>query len=113
MGLGIPPTGTMPDVERLADLFKLLADPSRLQLLWWIGQRGEVSVGELSARTGLSQANVSKHLQVLRLGGLVACRKEGNNRLYFLADPRCFQMCIESLTHLSQKAQEGGASCED
>ncbi|MEN9280192.1 MAG: metalloregulator ArsR/SmtB family transcription factor [Gloeomargarita sp. DG_1_4_bins_134] len=96
----------------MADLCKIMADASRLQILWWLS-RQECSVGEISALTGLSQANVSKHLQMLRLGNLVACRKEGNSRIYFLVDPHHFRRWTESLLDLTERSQKEVASCEE
>ena len=49
----------------LADIAAALAHPHRLELLELIAQ-GERSVEELAARTGLSLANASRHLQILR-----------------------------------------------
>ncbi len=112
MTLSLAPDQTTPDFERLAELFKLLADPSRLHILWCIGQ-GESSVGEICTRTGLSPANVSKHLQMLRLGGIVACRKEGNSRIYFLSDPHYFTLCAQALITLSNTHQEVVSSCDE
>lgn len=112
MPLSLAPDQTMPDFERLSELFKLMAEPSRLHILWCICQ-GETSVGEICALTRLSQANVSKHLQMLRLGGIVACRKEGNSRIYFLSDPKYLTLCAQSLIDLSNTSREVVSSCEE
>ncbi|PLS69547.1 MAG: ArsR family transcriptional regulator [Cyanobacteria bacterium M5B4] len=103
-----------PDFDRLSELFKLMSDPSRLHILWCICQ-AECSVGQICEMTGLSQANVSKHLQMLRMGGIVACRKEGNSRIYFLADPKYLGLCAQSLIELSNinTSREEISSCED
>ena len=63
------------------DAFSAVAEASRRQLLEAIGT-GEVSVGELVDRLGLTQPQVSKHLAVLREVGLVAVRADGKHRLY-------------------------------
>jgi DNA-binding transcriptional ArsR family regulator len=89
-----------------------MGDRSRLHILWCIFQ-GECSVGEICEVTGLSQANVSKHLQMLRMGGIVACRKEGNSRIYFLSDPKYLSLCAQSLIELSSTSRELVSSCED
>jgi DNA-binding transcriptional ArsR family regulator len=90
-----------PDFDRLAELFKLLSDRNRLHILWCICQN-ECSVSQICTLTGLGQANVSKHLQLLRLGGVVACRKEGNTRIYFLLETKYLHVCAQSLLELSQ-----------
>lgn len=79
-------------LEQLADRFKALAEPSRLAILSTL-HRGELSVGALVSATGLGQANVSKHLDLLRRYGFVDRRKEGLNVFYRLADRDVFRIC--------------------
>jgi DNA-binding transcriptional ArsR family regulator len=82
-----------PEVLALvADRFKALAEPARLELLNCL-RTGERSVGELVDETGLGQANVSKHLQLLFSLGFVTRRKEGLFVYYALADKTVFQLC--------------------
>jgi DNA-binding transcriptional ArsR family regulator len=63
------------------DAFNAVAEASRRDLLDAIGD-GEVTVGELVSRLGLSQPQVSKHLGVLRAVGLVLVRVDGRHRWY-------------------------------
>jgi ArsR family transcriptional regulator len=75
----------------MADIFDVVADETRREMLQILLENsvagsGEMSVSELVARTGLSQPTVSKQLKVLREGGLVGVREEGQHRLYHL-DP--------------------------
>lgn len=63
------------------DPFRAIADPGRRRMLDAMIER-ECSVGELTVMMGISQPAVSQHLQVLRLAGLVAERREGRNRFY-------------------------------
>ncbi|HEX2780147.1 MAG TPA: metalloregulator ArsR/SmtB family transcription factor [Gemmatimonadaceae bacterium] len=76
----------------IADRFKALAEPARLQILNCL-RAGERTVSELVEETGLGQANVSKHLQLLHGLGFVARRKEGLFVRYRLADRSVFQLC--------------------
>lgn len=71
-----------------ADLLRLLAHDRRLLLLCHLLQEGEVTVGVLAARLGLSQPAMSQHLQRLRDDGLVATRRAGTAIHYRIADPR-------------------------
>lgn len=65
----------------LEHIFGALAEPSRRRIVELV--RGEPrTVGELAARTGLSQPSTSKHLKVLREAGLVRVRVDGRHRLY-------------------------------
>ena len=79
-------------LQMVADRFRVLGDPLRLRLLLALSE-GERTVGELTAETGASQANVSKHLSVLLTAGLVSRRKEGLFVHYACADPRVFEIC--------------------
>jgi DNA-binding transcriptional ArsR family regulator len=82
-----------PDVmEMVAERFKALAEPARLRLLNCL-QGGELTVNELVEETGLGQANVSKHLQLLHSLGFVTRRKEGLFVYYALADASVFKLC--------------------
>ena len=68
------------------DAFNAVAEASRRDLLDAIGA-GEVTVGELVDRLGLSQPQVSKHLGVLRAVGLVLVRVDGRHRWYRVNGP--------------------------
>ena len=82
-----------PEVLALvATRFKALAEPARLEILNAL-RRGERTVGELVEETGLGQANVSKHLQLLFGLGFVSRRKDGLFVYYGLADRTVFQLC--------------------
>jgi DNA-binding transcriptional ArsR family regulator len=58
-------------------LFKTLADPTRRAIFERLCREGEQTVGALTARAGVSQPAVSKHLGVLKQAGLVRDRHEG------------------------------------
>lgn len=79
-------------LELVAERFKALAEPVRLQILNALRNR-EMTVGELIEATKLGQANVSKHLQLLFSLGFVSRRKEGLFVYYSLADKSVFQLC--------------------
>src|SRR6187455_1880176 len=68
----------------LAEIAQALGHPHRLELLEHLGQ-GERSVEGLAARAGLSFANASRHLQILRRASLVATRRDGKRVMYRLA----------------------------
>jgi len=85
-------TMTPETLEVVAQRFKALAEPARLQLLQLLRSK-EMTVGDLVDATGLGQANVSKHLQILHSLGFVARRKEGLFVYYALADKDVFRLC--------------------
>src|SRR5881409_2917634 len=63
-------------------LFRALADPTRRALFERLCREGEQTVGALTARAGISQPAVSKHLGVLKQAGLVRDRHEGRQTHY-------------------------------
>lgn len=89
-------------LDLIAGRFKLLGEASRLKLLIAL-EDGERNVTDLVVATGLTQANVSRHLAALTDGGVLARRKEGLNVYYEIADPDIFQMC-ESVCGSLQKS---------
>ena len=76
----------------LAQRFKALAEPARLQILNAL-RAESMTVGELVEMTQLGQANVSKHLHLLYTLGFVRRRKDGLYVHYELADRSVFQLC--------------------
>lgn len=76
----------------VAGRFKALADPARLRILNAM-RPSERTVSELVEETGLSQANVSKHLSMLHALGFVQRRKDGLFVHYALADREIFRLC--------------------
>jgi DNA-binding transcriptional ArsR family regulator len=63
-------------------LFRTLADPTRRALFERLCREGEKTVGALTARAGVSQPAVSKHLGVLKQAGLVRDRQDGRQTHY-------------------------------
>ena len=63
-------------------IFSALADPTRRAIFERLCREGEKTVGALTARAGVSQPAVSKHLGVLKRAGLVRDRHEGRQTHY-------------------------------
>jgi DNA-binding transcriptional ArsR family regulator len=78
--------------DAVAERFKGLAEPARLRILDAL-RHGELTVGELGEKTGLNQANLSKHLQLLHTLEFVTRRKDGLFVYYTLASDDVFQLC--------------------
>ena len=79
-------------LHRIAEVLKAMADPTRLKILHSL-HHGERCVSDILNVVGGSQANVSKHLSVLRRAGLVDCRRDGLNVFYRIADEGVFAIC--------------------
>ncbi|HVL84873.1 MAG TPA: metalloregulator ArsR/SmtB family transcription factor [Pseudonocardia sp.] len=89
----------MPDdvqVRRASEAFRLLADPTRVRILWALLQ-GESSVACLAEIVGAAPTAVSQHLAKLRLAGLVQDRREGTYRYYVAEDDHLRRLLTEAL----------------
>lgn len=81
----------------LAEIFRLLGQPVRIQILLVIG-RDEACVCHIEAVLGIRQAAISQHLMVLRDAGLVSTNREGRNIFYRLATPELFDAIYQVAT---------------
>lgn len=79
-------------LNRIAEVLKAMADPTRLKILHCL-HNGERCVSDILEVVGGSQANVSKHLSVLKRAGLVDCRRSGLNVYYRIVDEGVFTIC--------------------
>lgn len=95
------PGFAMPDdrqVTLAADAFRLLADPTRIRILWALLQ-GETSVNCLAELVHASPSGVSQHLAKLRLAGLVHGRREGTHMYYAAGSSHVRALLNEALFH--------------
>ena len=86
----------------LADIAAALGHPHRLEILELIAQ-GERCVEELAARTSLSVANTSRHLQVLRRARLVEPRRDGKRMLYSLIAETDVVTLLSALSRVGER----------
>lgn len=80
-------------IEAVADRFKVLAEPARLAVLNALRGAPMMSVTTLIDETGLNQANLSKHLQMLYTHGFVKRTRNKSWVYYSLADESVFDLC--------------------
>ena len=73
------------------EIFKALADPTRLKILECIKDE-EKCICEVIPYTGKSQPNVSLHLKALKQAGLVNERKDGTKIMLSIADKNIFKL---------------------
>ena len=85
------------------DTMKLLADPTRLRIVWAL-LHGEHSVNELADHVGGQPAAVSQHLAKLRLARLVKTRRQGTRIFYEVQDTHVRQLLEEALFHADRVA---------
>jgi len=70
------------ELESVLQLFKLLADQTRLKILCFLMEQNELNVRTLCEILGQSQPAVSHHLALLRSAELVECRRDGKHNFY-------------------------------
>jgi DNA-binding transcriptional ArsR family regulator len=89
-------------LETAAGTLRMLAEPTRLHLLWQLAQ-GPKSVTELTAAAGVPRTVVSQHLAKLRLSGLVDTRKDGRHVIYSLHDGHLIRLIRETINHADHR----------
>jgi DNA-binding transcriptional ArsR family regulator len=89
--------------------FKALSEPVRLRLLNTLMQ-ADCTVGQLVEATETGQANVSKHLSILRDAGMVAMKREGLTTVCSIADPVVKQLCEIMCARLLAEHESQGAA---
>ena len=85
----------------LAEIARALGHAHRLELLEHLGQ-GERSVEDLAVRTGLTVANTSRHLQILRRAALVEGRREGKRIFYRLVTEDAVVGLLRALSRVGE-----------
>ena len=93
--------------DEFARLGQALGNGRRLEILDVLAN-GERTVEGLASETGLSVANASQHLQVLRAAGLVRRRRDGNRIYYELSDPVVFELWRNLRSVAAQRQAEVG-----
>jgi len=86
----LPPAPAPADL--IAKYFRTLADPTRLRILDLLSTEGELTVGELAVRLGVSQPGISNHLACLRRCGFVGTRRSHRSVFNFIADARVTEL---------------------
>jgi ArsR family transcriptional regulator len=79
----------------LVQIFKLLADETRLKILFFLGREKELHVSALCERLGQSQPAVSHHLALLRVAGLIEPRRDGKHNFYSIQQSRFHELMGE------------------
>ncbi|GAA3002092.1 metalloregulator ArsR/SmtB family transcription factor [Streptosporangium longisporum] len=98
---------TPEEAARLADLFRLLGDQTRAQLLYALLEAGEMCVCDLTETVEVSDTAVSHALRLLRTAGIVAGRRSGRMIYYRLADSHVRMLLDLSREHLRHEIVAG------
>ena len=83
---------TPEQLEKIAQLFKMLGEPMRLRILQSICKEAR-SVGDIVEASGSTQANVSKHLALLTSAGILRRQRDGQRVFYGVKDELAIKLC--------------------
>ena len=83
-------------VGLIVEVFRMLSDPTRVQLLWALVER-ELSVTELADAVGKPAPSVSQHLAKLRMARLVRTRRQGTTIHYSLENDHIRQLVTDAV----------------
>ncbi len=97
-------------LTKLANFFKLLGDPTRVQIICALDQH-EMCVCDIANVLNMSKSSISHQLATLRKSGLIRFRKDGKAVYYMLDDEHIKQVFEIGFTHLEHK--EKGESTRD
>jgi DNA-binding transcriptional ArsR family regulator len=89
----------------LADLFRLLGDPTRLRIVLACVEERR-AVGAIAQGLGLSPSLVSHHLRLLRAARIVRAERQGKQVFYLAADRHISAMLTGMLEHVAEPAGE-------
>ncbi len=95
------------DANGLAELFKLLGDPTRARILYALLEAGELCVCDLAATIEIPESRLSHALRLLRTAGVVRNRRDGRMIYYSLDDSHVRLLLDLSLEHLRHEAGTG------
>lgn len=90
----------------LVQIFKLLADETRLRVLMYLMKDRELHVTALCERLGQSQPAVSHHLALLRVAGLIEARRDGKHNFYSVREKYFHRVIGELFSSISEPEQE-------
>ncbi|MFQ6398340.1 ArsR/SmtB family transcription factor [Nocardia sp. KC 131] len=92
-------------VGLVVEVFRMLADPTRVQVLWALVDR-ELSVNDLAGHIAKPAPSVSQHLSKLRMARLVRTRRAGTTIFYSLENEHVQQLVVDAV-HNAEHAGPG------
>ena len=86
---------------RLADLFKVFGDPTRIRILYALSVE-ELCVQDIADRLSMTQSAISHQLRILKQNKLVKSRREGKSIFYSLADDHVRTIINQGREHIEE-----------
>lgn len=92
--------------ELQAEICKTLANPKRLEIIASLTD-DELSAGALAKKLGITKANLSQHLALLRSRGIVVARRDGVKVYYRVSSPKITEACAMMKSVLMERLEDG------
>lgn len=93
------------DITGMTEIFKALADPTRVKVAYMLERGGELCVCDVAEVLGSSTATASHHLRTLKNKHIAKSRKEGKNVFYSLKDDHIRTLLHMTLEHQKEKVE--------
>ena len=84
------------EYRKVSDFFKALSHPTRIMIAMEL-QKGRKCVSDIRELVEVGQPNVSQHLSLLRLNGIVDWHQEGKRKCYFLKNPKLIKDILKAI----------------
>jgi ArsR family transcriptional regulator, lead/cadmium/zinc/bismuth-responsive transcriptional repressor len=91
------------DIAQLADMFRLLGDPTRLKLVLACMQLGNAHAGALADAVAASPSLVSHHLRLLKAARLVTSHRDGKQIHYRISDAHIQSVLRDMMDHIREE----------
>ncbi|MBF0580315.1 winged helix-turn-helix transcriptional regulator [Erysipelotrichaceae bacterium RD49] len=89
-------------IEKLADFYKIMGDPTRLKILTAL-EAGELCVSDLAVVVNMSRSAISHQLRALKAAKLVCSRREGKTVYYGLDDEHIHSIIKVAFAHICEE----------
>lgn len=93
------------DIDDLAEMFKALSNGIRLRIVIGLLEKSECNVNLMAEKLGISQPNVSQHLTILKLAGVIEGFRKGNQI--------CYRVTNKMVSKLIRSICPQGSACEN
>jgi DNA-binding transcriptional ArsR family regulator len=91
--------------DAVAAYFSVLSEPTRLRIMHAICEE-EKAVSQIVEELGATQTNISRHLNLMHRGGVLARRREGNQVYYRAADAEMVEICRSMCNRIAAQINE-------
>lgn len=101
----LPETVSPTQAVQIAEMFRLIGDPTRTRILYLLLDFGERYVADIAAAVQASETTVSHALRLLRTAHVVTSRREGRHIAYSLADHHVRELLAMTREHLDHQVR--------